>query len=62
MDQTKRLSNAIDSLHLAEIACDAVIGTSKTLYRPVNLHLVGYYWNLIQHDRARVARIMLAAS
>ena len=62
MTQPNRLTRAIDDLHLAEIACDAVAGTSNTLFRPVDLHLVGYYWNLIQQDRARVARLMLAAS
>ena len=54
---TNRLTNTINSLHTVEAAHGSVISMSN-----VDLRAVGSYWRLISLKRARVARLMLAAS
>lgn len=52
-----RLTNAINSLRSVEAAHGSAISMSD-----VDLSVVGIYWHLLQSKRARVARLMLAAT
>ena len=52
-----RLDNAINSLRTVEAAHGSLISMNN-----VDLSLVGIQWRLINLKRARVARLMLAAS